>query len=49
MSGRAPRFVDGIPREFARRHLVASEGIAGEAEAASAGAVHHPAARYFAV
>jgi general secretion pathway protein E len=36
MSDRAPRFVDCIPREFARRHLVVSEGSAGEGEAASA-------------
>ncbi len=36
MSDRAARFVDCIPREFARRHLVASEGIPGESEAAAA-------------
>jgi general secretion pathway protein E len=36
MSGRAPRFVDCIPREFARRHLVASEGMGGEDRAGAA-------------
>ena len=36
MSDRAARFVDCIPREFALRHLVASEGIPGESEAAAA-------------
>jgi general secretion pathway protein E len=36
MSDRAARFVDCIPREFARRHLVVSEGLAGEGEAAAA-------------
>jgi general secretion pathway protein E len=46
MSDRAPRFVDRIPREFARRHLVASEGMADEDEAApAAGAAGDDAAR----